>query len=231
MSIILDLALVALLLVCAFSGYRRGLILSVASVLVLAISVFVGGAVARAYGPDLAQTVEPYIGWLSEEATDQVIAEMDETLEDLDTNRAYEVIEASFLRMGIAEDAAEKLAEEGHSLMLGTGSNIRRCISIVFVDVLTYMLIFVIVFAICAAALSIVLNVVGSSFEMPNLKLVDDIGGGVMGLVYGFVILLVVCWIMRYGTAFLPEDSTLIKGTAIMEFFINHNLLSAFLGL
>jgi len=231
MNMILDVALVVLLLVCAFSGYRKGLILSISSVLVLAISVFVGGSVARSYGPELAQTVEPYIGWLSEDATDQVIAEMDETLEDIDANRAYEVIEASFLRMGIAEDAAQKLAEEGHSLMLGSGSNIRRSISIVFVDVLTYMLIFVVVFAVCAAALSIVLNVVGSSFAMPDLKLVDDIGGAVVGLGYGFVILLVLSWIMRYGAAFLPEDSTLISNSGILTHFINDNPLSSILGL
>ncbi len=231
MSIVLDLVLVALLAVCVFSGYRKGLILSTAGVLVLVISVFVGGAVARSYGPQLSQTVEPYIGWLSEDATDQVIAEMDETLEDIDTNRAYEVIEASFLRMGIAEDAATKLAEEGHAVMLGSGYNLRRSISVVFVDVLTYMLIFIMVFAVCAAALSIVLNVVGSSFEMPKLGLADQIGGCVMGLLYGLTILLVVCWLLRYGNAFLPQDAGLLQNSTLTKFFVNHNLLSSFLGL
>ena len=129
MSLALDLIVIALLAICVFGGFRKGLIMGVARVLIVVIAVLVAGVVARDYSPGLAENIEPYVGWLSEDAVDQVVADAEVPVDQATGDQAYGIIRDSFLGMGMSQDTAESLAAKAQEIMDTTTANLRKSIS------------------------------------------------------------------------------------------------------
>lgn len=231
MSILLDIIVIVVILVCVFSGFKKGVLLSAATVIALLISIFLGGTIARSYGPKLSEKISPYMTWITEDATDEVIAKMTGTLESIDNSEAHRIIHDSFTTMGLSQEATDSLTEEAYQLMIGTGYDVRTSVALVFIDMLCYIAIFVVAFAIIGAILLIILNVVGSSYEMPNLKWVDWIGGPVMGLIYGFIIVMVFALLLRYGIAIIPKDWNLFTNAKLIQYFVSNNFVASMLGI
>jgi len=78
-------------------------------------------------------------------------------------------------------------------------------------------------------ALTVIYNIIPVSFRLPGLKLVDEIGGGVLGFVQGVLLVFMLGWFLGYAGLLLPGD--LLANSWITELFVGANPMVGFINM
>jgi uncharacterized membrane protein required for colicin V production len=229
----------AVLLVLGFStwqGYRKGLILTVCGVLVIIISAFAGGRIAAAYADKAASSVAPVRSWLPDDKIEEAAAEVLKGASQLsqvtDTKTLREVARLSFEKIGITGPIIDNLVEKALDGLKSDELGIRESISYTFLYSVSYLVLCVFGFLVVFVVLTLLVNFIAAVFKFPvfNLlvvKLVDKIGGALLGLLFGVLIMCVVGWAMHFVGVFLPPD--IFEASGLLKYFMNAKLLTGLL--
>ena len=68
MSYILDIVLILVIALCAWRGYKSGIIISFIGIIAIIVSVFAGNLVAKTYHSDFAGVMHPFVGGMVDSA-------------------------------------------------------------------------------------------------------------------------------------------------------------------
>lgn len=224
---VLDLLVLIILGFCTWQGYRKGLILTVAGLLVLVIAIWGGTKVADKFADVVVEKVTPLINWVSDDATEDAMSQNGRTGSPMDKSTITTIAERAFSTLGVFNGETEKMADRVYNNMTKTGESIRSSISSVFVRTLCWVLLFIFGFTVVALLLTLLAHFISMLFTLPGLKMVDTIGGLASGLLYGMLILFAIGWMMRFLGLIIPTD--LVEGTFFLRFFVTVNPLSAFI--
>ena len=66
MKAIIDLVLLGILILCAWDGYKKGLIMGVVSILIFAISVYGANLLANTFSFDVVPAMKPFASGYTE---------------------------------------------------------------------------------------------------------------------------------------------------------------------
>ena len=81
-------------------------------------------------------------------------------------------------------------------------------------------------------AFTVAYNIIPFSLRLPGLKLVDGIGGGLLGAGQGLLLVFALTWALGYlGLPLEHFSENLIEQTRVTEFFISRNPLINFIDL
>jgi uncharacterized membrane protein required for colicin V production len=233
-SLAVNLAVLLVLGFSAWQGYRKGLILSVCSVVIVFISAFAGGRIAVAYAEKASVSVAPVLNWLPDEKIEEASAEITKgvghlsTITDQSTLRDITVL--SFEKIGITGPIVEKLTERVFNEMKVPEHGIRESIANTFLYSVCYLILCIFGFLVVFIVLTLLVNFIAAVFRFPvfnhiAVRLVDKIGGGLLGFFFGVLIMCVVGWAMHFIGVFLPAD--IFESSALLAYFMNAKLLFA----
>ena len=226
----IDLTIIAIVVFCAWRGYRNGLIRGAFGVAALIVSLFVANIAAKAYSEEFTGILKPFIGGiidttLSTMREDEVIYEPvdhghENKTEDFGT--AYTALR----QIGLPEPSAVRVADlavEGSS-----GGYLTDLIADKLSSVLAYVAVFGIAFLLLAIVFAVVGNLVGFVFSLPGLKLVDSIAGVILGAAKGLLIVYTIAAVLRY---FGLLASSTVEATSVLNYLIHNNPIADMLGL
>ena len=231
----LDLAIFAIIGFCGWRGYKSGLIRGVFGVVTLILSLFIASVVASAYSTEFKEVLNPFVGGIIDSTLIDIIEEEEnpypETEEMEDKSEGFILSYSSLRRIGLPESAslhiAELTAQENEEDV--TAPNV---LSGMITENLSTVFAFAVVFGIAFIVLAIVFTVIGNlvsvALSLPGLKLIDSIAGAALGVVKGLIIVFTLAAIIRYVGLLAPET---LEGTAILKYFVNHNLIADLLGI
>jgi len=233
----LDLIVLAILAFCAWQGYRRGIIGSILAVLFIVLAVYGANLAASTYSQEFTSMFRPFIsGYL-----DRVEIEAAETVAPPELHRfstedlfarepALEPLVARqiFTDVGVHESRAERLVQQ-YLAYRDEGLTVNRAMTEVIVHAFCFYLVFLIGFLLIVIGLTVVYNIIPLSFRLPGLKLVDDIGGGVVGFAQGLLLVFMLTWALGYIGLILPEH--LLADTWFTELFVRANPMAGFISL
>ena len=241
MSYILDLVLVGIIALCAWKGYKSGILVSVLGIIALIISLVVGNVVSKAYSGEFSGIMEPFVTGVVDKSISNVL---DTTPEDgkkaagersaflvpeKDRADVYKVSFAALRDLGIAEKPAGDLAEQ----VKGETSDVNQQMSTVLTEKLcariAYVLVFIIIFIITAIIFVVIENIADIKFTLPGAEKINGIAGAVLGVVKGVIIVMFIASIFRYAAILIP--GTLISKTIILKLFINSNAIASAVGI
>ncbi len=228
--IVYDIAIVLILLFFVWLGARRGLILTLASL--LAVFVALAGAsflsdalaepVAKAIEPAVASGIHdtvssyfqraPEVGATSQDEDDWLAQlPLEELLEPLENSRFFRGYVETFQK-AVDDGVAEIVTHAAQALAHFVAVQIARTV--------LFVLIF---FAILIAwfFLSHALDLVA---KLPVLSTVNAWGGGLAGLVKGALVLFIAGWLLKNS---LPPEA--VGQTILLKFFCTVSPLSFFL--
>jgi uncharacterized membrane protein required for colicin V production len=226
-TVVLNLLLVIILGFCVWQGYRKGLILTAAGVLVLILAIWGASGIAGRYAADFEERINPLFGWVSDEATEEAMRANGYKNEIRDPDTVRRVAAEAFSGMGIVETEADKMAGSALDDMRENSLPLKAGVSNAFIHAIYRVLLFIFVFAVIALLLTLLSHFVSMLVKMPVLKQLDTIGGLAAGFVYGLLLLFAVGWILRFLGILLPQK--IIDDTILLRFLVNHNLLAVFL--
>lgn len=234
---VIDLILLAVVLLSAVNGYRKGIIMESGAVLCLAISLYAATFVANTFSYEVVSAVKPFVGGfiesvINEEVPRKLGYDLNEySLNDMieaDPTKAYDVAEASFMCMGIYEDTAAELAEEAQTYAAENTVSVKSAI----VDVACNTLVYAAAVALCFLVILIFLTFLGNlpnlSFRLPKYEEVDEIGGAVVGVLHGIFWGMLAVWALKFMGLLIGEDT--ISTTILAKLYEKIGLVSFFLG-
>lgn len=217
MSLAFDLVLAAIILICAWRGFRTGIINGVSWIVALVVAVYGANLVSSAYYSEFADMLEPFaIGVVenilsgddengSEDA--ETVIDPGLTVAEREKLSVHDVSIAVMARLGVNESAAESIASETARLCQHVNSDMAAELTRLLCDRLAFVALFAIAFAIIAIIFTIIGNVFDLSFGLPGHENLNHITGAALGVIRGIILVMVLACLCRYVGIVLPEGT------------------------
>ncbi|MDR0292777.1 MAG: CvpA family protein [Oscillospiraceae bacterium] len=224
---LIDLLLIAAMAFCVWQGFRKGLFLTVAGVVVIFIAAYFAGKAAAAYAGPVSEKLAPIMSWLAEDAIYEATRGRGRINEMTDAKEIAEVARRTFETMGVSGVEIDAMIDKVLLSLAETEQTVQETISVTVLYVAAYALLCLFAFILFLVGLTLLIHFLAAVFKLPGLHLVDKIGGAAAGALYGVLILCAVGWAVRYlGIVAGPE---LVENTTVLKLFVNHNMLAGML--
>ena len=237
MHIVADILIIAIIAFCGWQGYKRGILGGIVAVLFLVASVWGAGILTGAFSNEFTNMFRPFIsGYLDRvevEAAEEVVpfALVGRSTEDIfqiDPNLEPEIVRQSFMHLGVHESRTDHLLEQyWEARDRGYNTTFNQAMTEVSVNAFCFLMVYIISFLLILIALTVIYNVIHLSFKLPGLRLVDDIGGALLGLAQGLFLVFMLTWALGYMGLLLPEY--FLEQTSVVEFFVGQDTMGAFI--
>lgn len=227
MRLIIDIVLLLIMALCIWSGYKRGIIRSAAGFAAIILTLVISSVVASGLARELVPAVEPFIGGFveSDSTTEAVLDNLgygtsDKSLTDIlteDSSLRYDYAYECLRETGFFKEVAEDLA--GDAVNYADKNNISMTDSVITVvcNSAAYVLCVTVVFILIMVLFSALMDMLNLNIRLPNADLVDDVGGAAIGFLKGFLICILICWLLGF-LGLIIGRSTADK-TGLLRFF------------
>lgn len=238
MDKIIDIAILIIFLICIWSGFKKGLIMGLGGILAIIVSLIGANIISSAFSYEVIPALSPFAsGYVEKQINEEVLPEMslegqDYSVEDLlanDPDREYEFSVKCFESVGIYSNSAERLAVKALDHANETGASVQNSVVEVLCDSITYVAGFILSFLLILIVLVVIGNIPNLSFKIPDMELLNDIGGAVTGFFTAFLLSAVLVWVLKFTGIIFGADT--IKNTFIAEGFAKMDLLGRILGM
>lgn len=207
-AMIVDIVIAAVLVLSVIIGAARGLLKSLAGVLIVAVALFGASWASREFAEPVAQWLYPVLEEKLQEYMPQETASLEDTLEKF--NFSGEKLQE------MMDEILQKAKDTGGTVFDAATESISLSIA--------SALVFLIVFLVLLLVLWLLMQPLHALMKLPGLNLLNRIGGGTLGLVVGALLVFLAVWAMlRFGILLTPE---LVEETYLLQFFANNSPLS-----
>lgn len=222
-SVLADIITVALIILFALRGRKRGLVKTVAGILVVIIAFFGAGYLANLTTPYISENfVEPKIRNYIVPQSEAVEASKAE--EPRDADGISESISKMLIKIGIPQDtvteAVGSFSFDGENSISGAITDISDTIS----QKITYAVSCLICFVLLILILSLLVRLINMFTKIPGLNFINKTGGLLLGLVFGYIAISLTAAILTNTGILLSKD--ILEKTIILRFISETNLLS-----
>lgn len=204
-ALIYDGIILLVLVWCALRGYRRGLILTVSSLVVLLCAIFGANILSTALTPTVSPIVAPKIEvFLEEQLASHLDGDTDATIESL-----LEGTQLEALLPYVDEDVLAQVGTNAEALATEVLSTVAEALAYGVVQVILWIVAFVVI----SAVLNIVARTLDLVAKLPVLNTLNTLGGLVAGFVKGAIVLYIALiffgWLGYLPTADVAEQTFL----------------------
>lgn len=239
MKIAVELLLVLVFLLSVYSGYKKGLVMCIGTILAIIISLYMGNLLSDTFSQEALPVVRPFASGYMEgtegvigDNLSKLLASTDNQLSVDDALARYpdirsELAENSYKDMGIYEETAKTMANEAVELSEKTESGFSNAIVEVLCEKITYVIGFILFFLLILIIFTVLGNIFNLSFKIPERDKLNDIGGLIAGAVTGLLFCTIAVWCLRFMGMLLPEEE--MRKTLLTSLFMKLDFLSKFL--
>ena len=243
---IINLVLIAILVICAWRGYKKGIILGIIEVLVIILSLYGAQLLSDTYSYEVIPVLKPFVsGYLEaqvEENTylafgyeeDPVTGRFDTPYSATDLlvsqpDMRQTVISETYKGLGIYDSMTQSLTARTLEYSQENNASVASSVVTVACQSVTWYGAFLLAFIILFAIMSVIVNLPNLSFKIPYVGIVNDIGGVIIGLFVGALFCSVVVWVFQFAGLILPEQT--LRATGLASYFLDKNLLASYISL
>jgi hypothetical protein len=238
MNTAIDLTLIAILLICGWSGYKKGLIMGIGGIVVFAIAVYGANLLSNTYSYEAIDALRPFAGGYVEKKIDEEVRPVlglgakDISVEDyLKANPEKEDLFCTsiFEAVGIYSQAAEKMSAEAQEYADTQNTSLKSAVIEVLCMRAAYVCGFILAFLLIHILLTVIGNLPNISYKLPDMDLVNDIGGASLGVFNGFLFCVTVVWALKFTGMLLSQK--ILSETLFASDLMRWDLLGDILGI
>ena len=210
-AVIMDAIVVIILVVAVCYGAKRGLLESLAGLIIVVMALVGAGIAAGTFTEPVAGFVTPLV---EERVAERVEAALEEqagafagewSLEELPDLEELPIAEVLAL-MGLDETVRASLAERAQNMIRDTGATVVSAVVESLVRSFVYGVLFFLAFLTILLLLKVLVGAMGLVLKLPGLRLLNALGGAVIGLAEGALLLFLAVWLCRkLGVSFETE--------------------------
>lgn len=218
---IIDAVAVSVLALFAVLGAWRGLLRTLAGVLVVILSLAGAGIIASALSAPAAKLIAPVIEKRIEARLDEAVREQGRGEEPLALTELLDLL-------GVDQTRREALTGRAQETVRETGASLAAAVVESLARSALYGVLYMISFLLLSVGLHLLARMLDAVLRLPGLRGLNAWGGGLIGLAEGALLLFLTVWVLRLlGVSFDGED-----GSRIFRLFTVYTPLDAlkFLG-
>jgi len=224
LRLILELVLLAILLLCAWRGYRNGLISGILAACAVLFSFYAADVLADTYSGEFTKMLDPFVSGLVDSAWTQAETAFPEGEEP----GVYDLTLATVKGVGIMKSAAVNVARSVSAEMTETGAPLRSAIVEKLCALAAYVITYCVMFILLIIAFAVIGNLFNLAFKLPGLELINGVLGTVLGLFKGILYCFAIAWALRFLGLALPEET--VDSTILLKRFMEVCPLVGYLG-
>ena len=239
MKVILTLLFLGIILFCGWTGYKKGMIMGVGSLLIFVVSVYFANLLSTTFSGEVVDALRPFAsGYVETEIVDKVVRPalgIDMTnlsvTDFLAANpgKEQQFSQLIFENMGIYETTAEQMSNEAvlYSQQFGWGIE-DSAVEILCIRV-AYAAGFILSFIMIIIVLTAIGNLPNLSFKIPGFDTLNDISGAILGIAQGFCLCLFIAWGLKFTGIIISQD--ILSDTGLVSWFMSRTVLVNILGI
>ena len=235
MRIIIDLALLMIVALCIWNGYKSGLIGGIAGILAIIIALLAASTISSNYSFEAIPVLEPFVdGYIDSQNTkDAILEKMGYSSSDLsldDVLKADSALRHDYAfycmeAVGFHELRAEELAPRAVNYSDQNETSMTDSVVTILCDTITYVMGLMLCFLIILILLVAISSIGNLVFRLPDsLQLLDELGGALMGFVTGFLYCVLICWLLSFLGLVIGKDT--LDNTLLARFFMSFRFLT-----
>ena len=225
--LIADGLVLAVLLIFACIGARRGLILSLCGLLAFVVAFLGASFAARTLSPVVADALEPRFAAAIEEQLNESIrqqAEAGEAAVLSPDDVPLEGVLDALREMGFYETLINTVDRAVESGMTAVAASAAAAVAAAIAQSAAYLILFLLGFFLILLAWRLLSRALDLVARLPGLHFLNKTGGALLGLVQGCIILFVAAWLLQFFGQMLPRE--LVEQTVLLKFFMTTNPFS-----
>ena len=225
--LIADGLVLAVLLIFACIGARRGLILSLCGLLAFVVAFLGASFAARTLSPVVADALEPKFAAAIEEQLNESIrqqAEAGEAAVLSPDDVPLEWVLDALREMGFYETLINTVDRAVESGMTAVAASAAAAVAAAIAQSAAYLILFLLGFFLILLAWRLLSRALDLVARLPGLHFLNKTGGALFGLVQGCIILFVAAWLLQFFGQVLPRE--LVEQTVLLKFFMTTNPFS-----
>lgn len=206
-AIIVDIAAVAIILVSALIGRKRGLIKTLSWIIAVALSFSLASTLADIASPVVSEKyVVPHL-------TSKVEANMETNSESApQTPGEYSEL---FKKLGIPESIVTDATGEISKVIAQSFTEPLKALTHNIAYKITRTILFVIFFLILLLVISLLLKIVNLASKIPGINFINKFLGLILGLVLGYLIVIILSFILTKTGTFLTDE--ILEQTVVLK--------------
>lgn len=205
--VIIDFIVAAVLLGFTACGAKRGLLRTLAG-LVIVIAALVGaGMIAATVSGPLAKLAAPVIEKQIETRVDSAIADQADRVQmpEADLGEDFQ-IEDLLALLGLDREVRDSLADQARETVRDTGVSIAAAVVESLAQSFIYGTLYILSFLALLVLLHVLLRAMDLVFKLPGLHGLNALGGALAGLIEGALLIFLAVWVLRrLGVSFETE--------------------------
>ena len=239
MNLALYIVFAVIVVVSIWSGYKHGMILSVAHLAAIVASLYLAALLSGAFSNEIVSGMRPFAeGFLDHQVATEVMPNLglvgDSDLSVADTleqqpEAAYEFCYSTYRAAGIAEKPAQQMAREAQSYAAAQHTTVSDGLVQVFCERMAYVAGTALAFILILVLLLAVGNLPNLTFRLPEHEHLDDFGGALVGLVNGLAYCMLLCWVLQFAGALIGRDT--LEDNIVSNILLKINILTIGVGI
>lgn len=228
MRFLIDIALLLIISICTWGGYKKGLIGSVAGILAIVVALLGGSLLSSAYAHEVTPALEPFVNGYVDSQTNRDRAlekmgygESDLSLNDIlaqDPSLRYDYAYESIRSMGFYQSRAEELSVKAVAYAQDNNVDMTKAVVSVLCETSTYVVGLALAFLMILILITAIANMGNLSFRLPNMENLDEIGGTALGFLKGFILCVLFSWLLSFCGLIVGKDT--LAQTTLARFFL-----------
>ena len=222
--LIADGLVLAVLLIFACIGARRGLILSLCGLLAFVVAFLGASFAARTLSPMVADALEPKFAAAIEEQLNESIrqqAAAGEAAVLSPDDVPLEGVLDALREMGFYETLINTVDRAVESGMTAVAASAAAAVAAAIAQSAAYLILFLLGFFLILLAWRLLSRALDLVARLPGLHFLNKTGGALFGLVQGCIIIFVAAWLLQFFGQMLPRE--LVEQTVLLKFFMTTN--------
>ena len=222
--VIIDIIVAAVLLGFTAYGARRGLLQTMAGLVIVVVALVGAGIIAATFSGPAAKLVAPAIEKHIESQVDAALEEQakEHPMQEADVEADW--LEDLLERLGMDRDVRESMAKRAGETVRDTGVSIAAAVVESIASSFIYGILYILSFALLLLLLHVLVGAMGLVFKLPGLRGLNALGGGLLGLIEGALLLFLAVWVARrLGVSFEAQP---FADAHILAVFTTHTPLS-----
>ncbi len=208
-AIIADIVIAVVLVLAVVQGAHKGLVKSLAGVVIMAAAFIGASFVANA----LAEPVAQWLGPVIEE----------NILEKLTTENAADA-ESMLSVFHFDGESLQQMVDEVTDKVKETGMDLLHAVSDSVAQSVAYAVVYLAAFLVLLLVLWLLMKPIHLLVKLPVLRTVNALGGGALGLIWGVLLVFLAVWLLQRFDLVLTGE--MVENSRLLQFFVHNSPLS-----
>ena len=238
MNMALYIVFGVIVLLAVWSGYKHGLILSIAHLAAIVASLYLAALLSGAFSNEIVSGMRPFAeGYLDHQVATEVMPKLNLGGDNLSVadaleakpDTAYSFCYETYRAAGIAEKPAKQMAREAQTYAAAQHTTVSDGLVHIFCEKLAFVAGTALAFILILVLLLAVGNLPNLTFRLPEHERLDDVGGALVGLANGVAYCILLCWVLQFAGILIGRDT--LEHNIVANILLKINILTIGIGI